>query len=84
MAPKYERPKAPVPTAWPSGQHGSADPAALSAIPSLDWREYFTDKQLQTFIERALTNNRDLRLAVLNVEQARALYGVQRTVISHR
>jgi multidrug efflux system outer membrane protein len=80
MAPKYERPKAPVPTAWPSGPaYGNADPAALSAIPSLDWREYFTDKQLQTFIERALTNNRDLRLAVLNVEQARALYGVQRT-----
>jgi multidrug efflux system outer membrane protein len=44
----------------------------------LPWREFFTDERLQKVIETALNNNRDLRLAVLNVEKARALYGIQR------
>ena len=50
----------------------------LSAAADLPWREFFTDKRLQQVIETALNNNRDLRLAVLNVERARALYGIQR------
>jgi multidrug efflux system outer membrane protein len=44
----------------------------------LKWREFFADKRLQEIIETALSNNRDLRLAALNVERARALYGIQR------
>ena len=44
----------------------------------LPWREFFTDERLQKIIETALNNNRDLRLAALNVERARALYGIQR------
>ena len=42
------------------------------------WQEFFTDEKLHKLIEMALTNNRDLRLAALNVERARALYGIQR------
>ena len=45
---------------------------------TLPWRKYFTDERLQKIIETALNNNRDLRLAALNVERARALYGIQR------
>jgi multidrug efflux system outer membrane protein len=44
----------------------------------LPWREFFTDERLQKIIGIALDNNRDLRLAALNVEKARALYGIQR------
>jgi multidrug efflux system outer membrane protein len=44
----------------------------------LKWREFFSDQRLQATIEKALQNNRDLRLAALNVEKARALYRVQR------
>jgi multidrug efflux system outer membrane protein len=44
----------------------------------LKWRHFFTDDKLQKVIGTALTNNRDLRLTALNVERARALYGVQR------
>jgi multidrug efflux system outer membrane protein len=44
----------------------------------LKWQEFFTDEKLQKIITIALKNNRDLRLAVLNVERARAIYGVQR------
>lgn len=80
MAPKYERPAAPVPTDWPGA---SANPASVSsedapAVAELGWREFFTDPKLRQVIGMALENNRDLRLAALNVERARAVYGVQR------
>jgi multidrug efflux system outer membrane protein len=44
----------------------------------MPWREFIADERLQKIIETALNNNRDLRVAALNVERARALYGVQR------
>lgn len=83
MAPKYSRPAAPVAIQWPTGPaYTQADPtnaANVSTVPDLNWREFFTDKKLQTLIEQALTNNRDLRVAALNVQKARALYGIQRS-----
>lgn len=79
MAPKYSRPAAPVPADWPSGPaYAQAGTTNAPAVPDLNWREFFTDEKLQQLIGLALTNNRDLRAAVLNVEQARALYGIQR------
>ena len=80
MAPKYTRPGAPVPAAWPTGAAYKETKAATSPPTAwkLRWREFFTDEHLQKIIETALNNNRDLRLAALNVERARALYGVQR------
>ena len=80
MAPKYTRPEAPVPAAWPSGpayKETAAAPGATAAA-DLPWREFFTDARLQKIIETALHNNRDLRLAALNVERGRALYRIQR------
>ena len=80
MAPEYTRPAAPVPNEWPSGaalQGTRASTNAPEASP-LTWRECFPDEKLQRLIATALTNNLDLRLAALNVEQARALYGIQR------
>jgi multidrug efflux system outer membrane protein len=80
MIPKYERPPAPVPTAWPSGpaykQTASMQRAPLAT--GLKWRKFFTDERLQQVIETALQNNRDLRVAALNVERARAFYRIQR------
>jgi outer membrane protein, multidrug efflux system len=80
MAPKYARPSAPVPTEWPAGAaYGGARAATNTpAAPDLRWREFFTDVKLQQVIGTSLTNNRDLRVAVLNVERARAMYGIQR------
>lgn len=80
MAPKYERPAAPVPAEWPKGAAYQAPESAATAprAAELKWREFFTDEKLQKAIETALNNNRDLRLAALNVERARALYGIQR------
>jgi len=54
--------------------------APASTVPAADigWREFFRDPRLQALIELALANNRDLRVAVESVEEARAQYGVQR------
>jgi multidrug efflux system outer membrane protein len=48
------------------------------AAAEVQWREYFTDERLRKVIETALRNNRDLRVAALNVERARAVYGIAR------
>lgn len=77
MAPRYTRPAAPIPAAWPTGAAYAAQVATTNQqLP--DWQEFFTDEKLHQVIGMALTNNRDLRLAALNVERARALYGIQR------
>jgi multidrug efflux system outer membrane protein len=80
MAPNYTRPEAPVPDVWPEGAAYSETKGATDAqtAPELRWQEFFTDAKLQQIIEMALKNNRDLRLAALNVEMVRALYGIQR------
>ncbi len=80
MAPKYTRPEAPVPEAWPSGPAYKETKSTLGAPAAADlqWREFFADARLQKIIGTALKNNRDLRVAALNVESARALYRVQR------
>ncbi|MDO9600172.1 MAG: AdeC/AdeK/OprM family multidrug efflux complex outer membrane factor [Azoarcus sp.] len=81
LAPDYQRPAAPVPAAW----SGEATPSAADAhaanptvLADVDWRDYFADARLRELIGIALANNRDLRVAVLNIEQARAQYRIQR------
>ncbi|KWE73945.1 multidrug transporter, partial [Burkholderia ubonensis] len=44
----------------------------------IGWREFFVDPRLQRLIEIALNNNRDLRVAVLNIAAARAQYQITR------
>ncbi|MEW6584495.1 MAG: AdeC/AdeK/OprM family multidrug efflux complex outer membrane factor [Nitrospirota bacterium] len=80
MAPKYTRPEAPVPSEWPSGpayKDGTAKPGEQSAA-DIKWQEFFIDKQMQKLIALALENNRDLRIAALNIERSRALYRIER------
>lgn len=80
LAPKYARPPAPIPTEWPQSA-AYKDTATATAAPEardLAWREFFQDQKLQQVIAATLANNRDLRLATLNVERARAMYGIQR------
>ncbi|MCU0913926.1 MAG: efflux transporter outer membrane subunit [Planctomycetes bacterium] len=80
LAPRYDRPPAPIAAHWPSGPAYANLPPATTApeAPDLPWQEFFRDEKLRQLIETALTNNRDLRSAALNVERARALYGIQR------
>ena len=80
MAPKYAQPQAPVSADWPTGAAYTETRTATNAPQALNlsWREFITDEKLQQVIGTALTNNRDLRIAALNVERARAMYGIQR------
>ena len=80
MAPKYERPAAPVPTTLPSGPAYSPADSAGRGVMSGDilWQDFFADERMSKIIALALENNRDLRIAALNVERAGALYGISR------
>jgi multidrug efflux system outer membrane protein len=86
MIPKYTRPAAPVPADWPSGPAYKQPPAAekAPAAAEVQWRQFFTDTRLQKVIDTALQNNRDLRIAALNVERARAMYRIQRAELLPR
>jgi len=75
MAPDYERPTPPVPARFPQAAAAGASSTAVAAVVAaadLPWPQFFTEPRLRRRIETALQNNRDLRVAVLNIEQARA------------
>ncbi len=81
LAPRYQRPAAPVAPAFPVSAGAGGDPAAGPAAADLGWRDVFQDPGLQAVIEQALRENRDLRVAALNVELARAQHGIQRSFL---
>ncbi|MEC5159569.1 MULTISPECIES: AdeC/AdeK/OprM family multidrug efflux complex outer membrane factor [unclassified Janthinobacterium] len=84
LAPVYQRPAAAVAGAWPAGPAYQGDAAAAAgARPASDiaWREFFADARLRQVIELALANNRDLRVSTLNIEKARAQYGIERAAL---
>ncbi|NTU43034.1 MAG: AdeC/AdeK/OprM family multidrug efflux complex outer membrane factor, partial [Nitrospirales bacterium] len=80
MAPEYSRPAAPVAEAWPKGPSYQGQTVAFSqkSVADIHWQEFFVDMQMQKLISLALENNRDLRVAVLNIGRARAQYQIRR------
>ena len=73
LAPNYERPEAPVASQW-------SDAAAIP-VPNADvsnWRTFILDAQLRELVSTALSQNRSLRQTLLDIEQARAQYRIQR------
>ena len=74
LAPDYQRPEAPVAAQWP--QSGQAD--GVRKAGALEWHSYFPDPRLQGLIAAALDHNRDMRIAVARVEEARAQFGIVR------
>ena len=81
LAPKYHRPTAAISPTWPEAREQPKGPTNAISAADIGWREFFRDPRLQELIELALTNNPDLRVAMLNVEQMRALYRVQRNAL---
>jgi multidrug efflux system outer membrane protein len=76
----YTRPEAPVPSVWPNGsayKEAVIKPGQPSAA-EMHWQNFFADEKLRKVVELALTGNRDLRVAALNIEKTRALYQIQR------
>ena len=76
MEPKYVRADLPVPSSWPVGDAYLRQSEA--ALPAFTYRDIFRDRRLQTLIDSALANNRDLRVAAANIAAARAQYRIQR------
>ena len=76
MAPKYAQPQ--VETGPFPVVSGSLNPSGQVAATRLGWQDYFADARLQALMALALENNRDLRVAALNVEAVRAQYAIAR------
>ena len=74
LGPDYRRPNVPTPGAWRDGI-GTADPASLG---DLRWWELFQDEELRELLRVAVEANKDLRIAVTRVDQARAQLGITR------
>ena len=81
MAPHYNRPEAPVAATWPTGPAYKEvmEKPADKAVADTPWQEFFVNPQLRKLIDLALANNRDLRVATLNIERSRAQYRIQRS-----
>jgi len=80
LQPDYKRPELAAPKSWPTG--AAYRPAAYDpkkpAIADMGWDQFFSDAKLRKLIDIGIANNRDLRIAMLDVVKARAQYRVQR------
>jgi multidrug efflux system outer membrane protein len=85
LQPLYQRPVAPVAATFPVGDAYKASDGTPggTALPAAEtgWRDFLADARLQRLVEIALRNNRDLRVALLNVAQVQAQYRVQRAAL---
>jgi multidrug efflux system outer membrane protein len=77
FVPTYQRPAAPVAEQFPGARPGPAGNPPLPAS-EIGWRSFFADESLASLIELGLANNRDLRIAALSIERARATLQIQR------
>ena len=74
MIPRYQRPAAPIAAGFPSVAATNE-----THVADIGWRDFISEPRLQKLVELALTNNLDLRVAALNVEQSRAQYRITRS-----
>ncbi len=79
LEPRYEQPALPTPTQWPEGPayDGATQVQGDVALP--EWQNFYADPKLNALIATALDENRDLRIAALNIERARSLFRIQRS-----
>src|SRR6267378_1043233 len=82
MQPAYERPAAPVAGEFPAGAAYAASATGGTPATGIGWRDFLTDPRLRRLVEIALANNRDLRVAMLNVAQVQAQYRIQRAALA--
>ncbi len=76
LEPHYRRPAPAVAPVWPTG--AAYDPAEKVPLPVVRYTDIFRDPQLQRVIAQALANNQNIRVALGNIEAARAQYRIQR------
>jgi outer membrane protein, multidrug efflux system len=80
LQPTYEQPDAPVSPTYPAGP-AYKDASGNTRLPAAEigWKEFLKDDRLQRIVELALANNRDLRVAGLNIAQFEAQYRITRS-----
>ncbi|MCX2896686.1 efflux RND transporter outer membrane subunit EmhC [Pseudomonas mandelii] len=78
LIPDYQQPEAPVASQYPQGPAYSPAQAPGQAAAEQGWKQFFHDPVLQQLIQVALENNRDLRVAALNIDAFAAQYRIQR------
>lgn len=78
LIPDYQTPESPVAAQWPQGPAYSPTESAQVAAAEQGWRQFFHDPALQQLIQTSLVNNRDLKVAALNIDAYRAQYRIQR------
>lgn len=78
LIPDYQQPEAPVAAQFPQGPAYSSAQAPSQAAAEQGWKQFFHDPALQQLIQVALVNNRDLRVAALNIDAFAAQYRIQR------
>src|SRR5512144_342944 len=71
---KYEAPRLPVPAVIPAASESGPGAAGAPAAADLKWQEFVGDSRLRSVIDLALANNRDLRIASLNIEKVQSQY----------
>ncbi|WP_321818162.1 MULTISPECIES: efflux transporter outer membrane subunit [unclassified Paraburkholderia] len=87
LSPQYRRPAAPVPAAWPDAASSTGPAVSLTGqteqtlAADIGWRTFFVDARLQRTIALALSNSRDLRIAILDIEKERAEYRIERSAL---
>jgi len=81
LEPRYRAPALPVLDEWPIPATTPEQLAVSAAARDIGWRDFFLDTRLKQLIGLALANNRDLRVAVLNIDKARAQYRIQRAAL---
>ena len=83
MIPEYKQPDLPVAAAWPGGETNQAqatttsETVAIVSAPDIAWQTYFESEPLRKLITRALEQNRDLKVALLRIDRARAAFQIQ-------
>ena len=78
LIPDYQQPEAPVAAQYPQGPAYSPAQAPNQAAAEQGWKQFFHDPALQQLIQVSLENNRDLRVAALNIDAFAAQYRIQR------
>ena len=79
LAPRYERPDLPVSAVWPeSARISDEERDTADAAANRSWHTFFNDPAIIVLIDTAIANNRDLRMALINIEKVRAQYWIQR------
>src|SRR5690606_14247911 len=85
LVPATPAAQAGIPATWPMPEMtpvaagaNAADTGSAPTVADIGWRDFFADPRLEEVVALALDNNRDLRVAILNVERARAMYRIRR------